>query len=207
MIGQAVGVLFLTTFLLIEDDAFKRKLIRQFDSMGSKRVTVHILADIATQIERFIWVQVATCALVAVVTGIGLWWLEVEQPAVWGVFAGVMNLVPFFGPLIVTFVVGTVAFLQFGSLPAAGGVALMTIVITSIEGHFITPQLLSRTASLNLVAIFVAIAFWSWLWGVAGMLLAVPILMAVKVVCDRIEEWQPVGDFLGPSETRPATEV
>jgi predicted PurR-regulated permease PerM len=197
LLGQALSVLFLTTFLLIENDSFKRTLIRQFESRGSKRLTVQILADVAEQIERFMWVQGLTCTGVAVATGLGLWWLGVDQPAVWGVFAGVMNLVPFIGPLIVTGVVGTVAFLQFGTLGAAGGAALLTLVITSLEGHLITPHLLSRAASLNIVAILIAIAFWSFVWGVAGMLLAVPILMATKVVCDRIEGWNAVGEFLG----------
>ena len=197
--GQAVSVLFLTIFLLVEDDAFKRKLVRRMESAGSKRVTVQILRDIATQIERFLWVQALTSAGVAVVTGLGLWWMGVDNPAVWGVFAGTMNLVPFFGPLIVTVVVGAVAFLQFGSLGEAGLVALMTVVITTLEGNFITPHLLSRTASLNLVAIFVAIAFWSWVWGVAGMLLAVPTLMAIKVVCDHVEGGETVAEFLGSS--------
>ena len=197
--GQAVSVLFLTIFLLIEDDAFKRKLVRRMESIGSKRVTVQILRDIAQQIERFLWVQVLTSAGVAVVTGLGLWWMGVENPAVWGVFAGVMNLVPFFGPVIVTVVVGAVAFLQFGSVRDASLVAAMTIVITTLEGNFITPQLLSRTASLNLVAMFVAIAFWSWVWGVAGMLLAIPILMAVKVTCDRVDGGQTLAEFLGTS--------
>ena len=110
-----------------------------------------------------------------------------------------MNLVPFFGPLIVTVVVGAVAFLQFGSVSDASLVAGMTIVITTLEGNFITPQLLSRTSSLNLVAMFVAIAFWSWVWGVAGMLLAIPILMAVKVICDRVEGGETLAEFLGTS--------
>lgn len=197
LLGQTLSVLFLTTFLLIEDDSFKRTLVRQFETRGSKRLTVQILGDVADQVERFIWVQAITCAGVAVATGLGLWWLGVDQPAVWGVFAGVMNLVPFVGPLIVTGVVGTVAFLQFGTLEAAGGAALLTLVITSLEGHLITPQLLSRAASLNMIVILVAIAFWSWVWGVAGMLLAVPILMATKVVCDRVEGWNSVGEFLG----------
>jgi predicted PurR-regulated permease PerM len=197
--GQAVGVLFLTIFLLVEDDAFKRKLVRRMESIGSKRVTVQILRDIAEQIERFLWVQVLTSAAVAVVTGLALWWMGVENPAVWGVFAGFMNLVPFFGPLIVTVVVGAVAFLQFGSVRDASLVAGVTIVITTIEGNFITPQLLSRTSSLNLVAMFVAIAFWSWVWGVAGMLLAIPILMAVKVICDRVEGGETLAEFLGTS--------
>jgi predicted PurR-regulated permease PerM len=195
--GQAVSVLFLTIFLLVEDDAFKRRLVRRMESIGSKRVTVHVLKDIAQQVEQFLWVQAVTSAGVAVVTGLGLWWMGVENPAVWGVFAGLMNLVPFFGPLIVTVVVGAVAFLQFGTFREASLVAGMTIVITTLEGNFITPQLLSRTSSLNLVAIFIAIAFWSWVWGVAGMLLAVPILMAVKVVCDRVDGGETLADFLG----------
>ncbi|MGD9902050.1 MAG: AI-2E family transporter [Vicinamibacterales bacterium] len=197
LVGQGIGVLFLTIFLLVEDDAFKRRLVRRMESRGSKRLTVQILRDVARQIERFLWVQVATSAGVAIATGVGLWWMGIEHAAVWGVFAGVMNLVPFFGPLVVTVVVGAVAFLQFGTVGQASLVALMTLVITTIEGNFVTPHLLSKAAALNLVAIFVAIAFWSWLWGVAGMLLAVPILMAVKVVCDHVEGGEALGEFLG----------
>jgi len=202
LVGQGMSVLFLTIFLLVEDDTFKRKLVRRMETMGSKRVTVKILNDVSRQIERFIWVQAATSAGVAVVTGLGLWWLGVEQPAVWGVFAGLMNLVPYFGPVIVTVVVGAVAFLQFGTIGQAGLVAGMTIVITTLEGNFITPQLLSRAASLNLVATFVSIAFWSWIWGVAGMLLAMPMLMAFKVMCDHIDGWDAAGEFIG-SEAPP----
>jgi predicted PurR-regulated permease PerM len=196
-IGQGITVLFLTIFLLIEDDRFKRKLVRRMETLGSKRVTVEILNDIAAQIERFIWVQALTSGVVAVVTGVALWWLGVEQPAVWGLFAGILNVVPYFGPLIVTMVLGAVAFLQFGELGMAALVASTTLVITTLEGNLLTPHLLSRAASLNHVAIFVFIAFWSWLWGTIGMLLAVPILMAFKVTCDRIEGLQGIGEFLG----------
>lgn len=204
LLGQGLSVLFLTIFLLVEDDNFKRKLVRRMETRGSKRVTVKVLNDVSQQIERFIWVQAVTSSGVAVVTGLGLWWLGVEQPAVWGVFAGLMNLVPYFGPLIVTVVVGAVAFLQFGTLAQAGLVAGMTIIITTLEGNFITPQLLSRAASLNLVATFISIAFWSWLWGVAGMLLAMPMLMAFKVMCDHIEGWGAVGEFIGSEPPTPA---
>ena len=194
--AQAMSVLFLTVFLLIEDDSFKRKLIRRMETLGEKRVTVEILKAIAAQIQQFIWVQALTSAGVAVVTGLALWWLGVEQPAVWGLFAGVMNVVPYFGPLIVTVTLSAVAFLQFSELPRAFSVGAISLLITTIEGHFVTPHLLSRAASLNLVIIFVAITFWSWLWGVAGMLLAVPILMAVKVICDHVDGLQQVAEFL-----------
>lgn len=195
--AQALMVLFLAVFLLSDGDAFKRKLVSRMETLGSKRITVQILHDIAHRISQFIWIQVITSAGVAAVTGVVLWWLAVEQPAVWGVFAGVLNIVPYFGPLIVTVVLSAVGFLQFGTLAAAGTVAGAALVITTVEGLIVTPHLLSRAGSLNHVAIFVAIAFWSWLWGAAGMLLAVPLLMVAKAVCDHVDGLQSVGVFLG----------
>jgi predicted PurR-regulated permease PerM len=119
---------------------------------------------------------------------------------VWGVLAGVLNVVPYFGPLIVTAGLAIVGFLQFGTLQMAALVASVALVITTFEGMFLTPHLLSRAASLNHVAIFVAIAFWSWAWGVPGMLLAVPMLMVFKAVCDHVEGLQAIGDFIGQHE-------
>jgi predicted PurR-regulated permease PerM len=197
MVGQLVTILFLTIFLLNEDDSFKRKLVRQMETRGSKRVTVSILNDIARRIQSFLWVQLLTSSLVAVVTWLVLWWLGVEQPAAWGLFAGLMNLVPYFGALVVAVVLAAVGFLQFGTLEGAGMVAGASLVITTIEGMFITPHFMSRAASLNHVAIFLAIAFWSWAWGVPGMLLAVPLLMAIKAVCDHVDGLKGVGEFLG----------
>ncbi len=197
LLGQGVTVLFLTVFLLDENDSFKRKLVSRMETLGRKRLTVQILDDIARQIERFIWVQVLTSAGVAVVTGLALWWLGVEQAAVWGLFAGLLNLVPYFGPLIVTVVLMGVGFLQFGTLTDAVKVGGLALAITVLEGNFITPHLLSRAAALNPVTIFVAIAFWSGVWGVPGTLLAVPLLMAVKAVCDHVDGLEAIGEFLG----------
>jgi predicted PurR-regulated permease PerM len=197
IIGQAVTVLFLTIFLLYEDDSFKRKLVAQMESNNKKRITVRILNDIATQIGRFIWVQALTSVAVAVATWLALWWLGIAEPVVWGVLAGVLNIVPFFGPLIVTAGLAVVGFLQFGTLEMAALVAAVALFITTFEGMFLTPHLLSRAGSLNHVAIFLAIAFWSWAWGVPGMLLAVPMLMVFKAVCDRVEGLQGIGKFVG----------
>src|SRR5262245_25158478 len=197
ILGQGITVLFLTIFLLYEDDSFKRKLVAQMESQNSKRITVRILNDIASQIERFIWVQALTSLAVAVATWLALWWLGIAEPMVWGILAGVLNIVPYFGPLIVTAGLAIVGFLQFGTLEMAALVAGVALAITTIEGMFLTPHLLSKAASLNHVAIFVAIAFWSWAWGVPGMLLAVPMLMVLKAVCDHVEGLKGVGEFVG----------
>jgi predicted PurR-regulated permease PerM len=197
ILGQGVTVLFLTIFLLYEDDSFKRKLVAQMESQNSKRITVRILNDIANQIGRFIWVQALTSLAVAVATWLALLWLGIAEPLVWGIVAGVLNIVPYFGPLIVTAGLAIVGFLQFGTLEMAALVAGVALAITTLEGMFLTPHLLSRAASLNHVAIFVAIAFWSWAWGVPGMLLAVPMLMVLKAVCDHIEGLKGIGRFVG----------
>ena len=201
MTGQAITILFLTIFLLNDSDSFKRKLIKRMSSRGEQRLTVEILQEIAKQIRRFLWVQALTCVVVGTVTTLILWGFGVRQPAVWGAFAGLMNVVPYFGPLVVTSVMVIVAFVQFGSLQISLLVAGATLAVTALEGYVLTPTLMSRAASLNHVAIFVSIAFWSWAWGIAGMLLAVPILMVVKAVCDHVPGLDGLSVFISDNNT------
>lgn len=196
--GQAVMIMFLAYFLLLYDDLFKRKLVEIIGpTLARKKITVEILNQIAGQIERFLMVQVFTSAVVGIATGLTLWWLGVEQPGLWGLVAGVFNSVPYFGPLIVTILLVAVAFVQFGDLSMPLIVGGSTLLITTVEGWVLTPMLTGRAAKVNTVAIFVGLIFWSWLWGVAGLLLAVPLTISIKAVCDRIDDLQPVGKLLG----------
>jgi predicted PurR-regulated permease PerM len=198
LLGQAALVLFLAYFLLVYDDLFKRKLVENIGpTFGRKRVTVQILNDIAWQIERFLIVQIFTSVVVGIATGLALWAIGLQHPWVWATAAGIFNVVPYFGPLIVAAGLGIVGLLQYGSLSAALGVAGLAMVITTIEGYWLTPSLMRRVAEMNRIAIFVGILFWSWLWGVPGMLLAIPMMMVVKVVCDRVEGLRAVGNMLG----------
>jgi predicted PurR-regulated permease PerM len=195
--GQAVMVLLLTFFLLLSDDLFKRKLVEGVPTFTRKRLTVQVLDQIADQIERFLLVQLFTSVVVGVVTWAALWAVGLQQAAVWGLTAGVLNSVPYFGPVIVTCALTVVAFLQFGTIPMAVAVAAIALTITSLEGWLLTPMLLSRAANMNQVAVFVGLIFWSWIWGIWGLLLAVPMMMVVKSVCDHVEDLQPIGQFLG----------
>jgi predicted PurR-regulated permease PerM len=195
--GQGVMVLLLTFFLLLSDDLFKRKLVEGVPTFTRKRLTVQVLDQIADQIERFLLVQLFTSVVVGVVTWAALWAVGLQQAAVWGLTAGVLNSVPYFGPVIVTCALTVVAFLQFGTIPMALAVAAIALIITSLEGWLLTPMLLSRAANMNQVAVFVGLIFWSWIWGIWGLLLAVPMMMVVKSVCDHIEDLQPIGQFLG----------
>lgn len=196
--GQFVLVLFLVYFFLVTGDLYKRKLVKIGGStLSEKKITVQILDDINLQIESFMRVQVFTSLVVAVATGISLWWLGVDHPIIWGILSGIFNSIPYLGPIIVTAGLGVVSFMQFDDLLRTGYVCGVAFAITSLEGFLLTPMMMSRAAQMNPVAIFVGLLFWSWIWGIWGTVLAVPMMMMIKAICDHVEDLQPVGELLG----------
>jgi predicted PurR-regulated permease PerM len=196
--GQAVLVLFFVFFLLASGDLFKRKLVKLAGpSLTQKKITVHILNEIDSQIEKFLLVRVITSVVVGVATWLAFLWVGLSQPGVWGLAAGLFNSIPYFGPVIVAGGTFVVAFLQFGTVPMAIYISGISLAITSLEGWLLTPWLTSRTARTNEVSVFVGLIFWSFVWGLWGTLLAVPMLVVVKAFCDRIDDLKPVGELLG----------
>ena len=197
-LGQLAMVLFLVYFLLVTDDLFKRKIVKiAGPTLTKKKISVQIMDEINQQISNFLRVQVITSALVAVATSVALWAFGMDNYLIWGLMAGIFNSIPYLGPIIVSGGLAVVAFLQFDDLLMTSYIAGTALAITSLEGWLLTPVLMSRAAQMNPVAIFVGLLFWSWVWGVWGTILAVPILMAVKAVCDRVEDLQPFGELLG----------
>jgi predicted PurR-regulated permease PerM len=195
---QFVLVLFLVYFFLVTGDLYKRKVVKiAGPTLSEKKITVQILDEINQQIENFMRVQVFTSFVVAVATWLALWWFGVDHPIIWGILAGVFNSIPYLGPLLVTGGLGVVTFMQFDDLWKTAYVCAVAFVITSLEGFLLTPMLMSRAAQMNPVAIFVGLLFWSWIWGIWGTVLAVPMLMMLKAVCDHIEDLQPIGELLG----------
>jgi predicted PurR-regulated permease PerM len=166
-------------------------------TLTKKKVTVQILDLMNARIERFLIVQVFTSLLVAIATGFALWGIGLDQPGVWGLMAGIFNSIPYFGPVIVTAGLAIVGFVQFGTIEMALYVCAITLVITSLEGWLLTPALMGKAGEMSPAAIFVGLLFWSWMWGVAGMILAVPLMMATKVICDHVEDMQWIGEMLG----------
>jgi len=197
-LGQFAMILFLVFFLLVTGDLYKRKMVKiAGPTLTKKKVTVQILDEINNQIENFIRVQVITSVVVAVATGFALWMFGVENFAMWGLLAGLFNSIPYLGPLLVTGGLALVAFMQFNDIARSLYVSGVAFAITSLEGFLLTPMMMGRAAQMNPVAIFVGLLFWSWLWGVWGTILAVPMLMMFKSVCDHVEDLQPIGELLG----------
>jgi predicted PurR-regulated permease PerM len=196
--AQALLVSFFVFFLLASGDLFKRKLVKLAGpSLAQKKITVQILNEINTQIARFLLVRVATSIVVGIATWLAFRWVGLNQAGVWGIAAGVFNSIPYFGPVIVGGGTFVVAVLQFGTLGMGFYVSGISLAITSLEGWLLTPWLTSRTARTNEVAIFIGLIFWSFVWGLWGTLLAVPMLVVAKAFCDRVEDLKPIGELLG----------
>lgn len=198
LIGQATVVIFLTYFLILSGDTFRRKLVKLAGpSLSSKKITLQALHEITDQIQRYLQVQVLTSTVVGVLTWLALLAIGLDNAAVWGIAAGVLNLVPYVGSLVVAVGSGMVGFLQFGSFNMAMLVGGASLFIHALTGNLLTPWLTSRTSRMSPVAVFVGMLAWGWLWGVWGLLLGIPILMIVKAVCDRVDDLKPIGEFLG----------
>ncbi|MFO7542083.1 MAG: AI-2E family transporter [Thiobacillus sp.] len=196
--GQAVMVLFLSYFLLVSGDIFRRKLVRiSGPTLSKKKITLQVLDEITDQIQRFLMVQIFTSILVGVATWLAFLWIGLEHAAIWGILSGALNMIPYLGPVLVTGGTGLVGFLQFGTVSMALTVAGISLVITSLEGYLLTPWLTGRAGRMNAVMVFVGVLFWGWLWGVWGLLLGIPIIMMIKAICDRVEDLKPVGELLG----------
>ena len=196
--GQTVVVLFITFFLLGSGDTFRRKMVKiAGPTFGQKRLTLQALDEIDAQIQRYLLVQVFTSGLVGLATWLAFLWIGVDNAAVWGVGTFVLNFIPYFGSIIVTGGSALLGFVQFGNFHMAALIGGAAFAINSIEGYILTPWLTSKASRMNPVAVFIGVLAWGWLWGVWGLFLAVPILMAIKAVCDRVEEFKAVGELLG----------
>ena len=197
-IGQAVSVLFIAYFLLVSGDTFRRKMVKLTGpSFAKKKVTVQAMNEITAQIQRHLLVQVLMSLIVGVSTWLAFWAIGVEHPEVWGVAAFALNFVPYIGSVAITGASVLVGFIQFGSLDMALWIGGVSMGLHAITGYLVAPWLTSRTSRLNPVSVFIGVLAFGWLWGAWGLLLGVPILMMVKAVCDRVEDFQPVGELLG----------
>jgi predicted PurR-regulated permease PerM len=197
-VGQLGMVLFLAYFVLVSGDSFRRKMVRiAGPTLSNKKITLQALDDITGQIQRYLVVQIFTSLLVGVATWLAFLWIGMEHAATWGLIAGVLKVIPYLGPVIVSVATFVVGFLQFEALSMALLVSGVALLITSLEGYLLTPWLIGRASRMSPVVIFAAVLFWGWLWGLWGLLLGVPIIMIMKVVCDRVEHLRPIGELLG----------
>jgi len=186
----------LTLFMMIDSDIIQRKLKSVFGSKQSE-ATEEIIGEISKQLKGFIRVKFSVMIGLAIVVTIGLLIFRVKYAYIWGPLVGIMNLVPYIGSFVSAIPPIIVAGIQHNSVLYMVWVALFFLVIQFTEGNIITPRLTSGSVDLNTTAVLVSMMYWAWLWGFIGIVLAVPITVAVKIVCDHVEPLKPIGMMLG----------
>jgi predicted PurR-regulated permease PerM len=195
-ITSLVLLLILLFFLLAYDGVFIAKLIKLLPTLSDKKRAVSIAQEIESQVSRYLFtVTIINCCLgLAVGTTVGL--LGLRNPVMWGALVAILNFVPYLGALtgIICMTIG--AILSFDSLGYALIFPAVYLGFGTLEGNFITPWVMGRSLTLNPVIILLSLVFWGWMWGIAGVILAVPILAAFKIFCAHIKPMEPLAEFL-----------
>lgn len=141
-------------------------------------------------------------------TGLALWWLGMPNPTLWAVLVAVLNFVPYIGPLILVAMLGVAGGATFDTPLQMLSPALAFVLIHALETNLVSPWLVGRRLSLSPISVFLSVMFWGWMWGIAGALIAVPLLIALRTACRRVPRWRTLARFLdGDARPVPALRV
>lgn len=195
-IASGVVMLILLYFLLAYEGIFLARIIRVIPRLTDKKRAVSIVREIELQISRYLLTITLINIGLGIAVGTAVHFLGLRNPIMWGVLVATLNFVPYLGAITGIICMTLAAVLSFDSLGYAMLIPASYLTLTILEGNFVTPMVLGRSLTLNPVVIVIALTFWGWMWGISGMILAVPILAIFKIFCDHIEPMAPIGEFL-----------
>ncbi len=196
-LANLVLMFILLYFLLASGDTFLRKLVQAVPKFEDKRRTVEIAHEVEQRIARYLGAITLINLGLGITIGFASWWVGFNNPFLWGFLAFALNYIPYLGAIIGSLIALIAGLLTFPEPSQALALPAVYVACNVVEGNLITPLLVSRILTLNPVVVFVSIMFWGWLWNIPGALLAVPILAAIKIVCDHVDGLNPIGSFIG----------
>jgi predicted PurR-regulated permease PerM len=196
VITSAVLVLILLYFLLSYDGVFLGKLIRLLPTLSDKKRAVTIASEIEGQVSRYLFTVTMINLGLGLVIGLAVGFMGLRNPVMWGAMVAVLNFVPYLGALTGIVCITLGAILSFDSVGYALIFPGIYLGFATLEGNFITPWVMGKSLTLNPVIILLSLIFWGWMWGIVGIILAVPILAAFKIFCAHIEPMHPIAEFL-----------
>ena len=199
--GTTAAITFvLSLFLLASGTMFYEKTIQSFARMSEKKRALRLVYDVEREISRYLLTVALINTGLGVAVALGLWALGMPTPFVWGAAAAALNFLPYVGALVTVVLVAAISLISFDTLSYAFLAPAFVLACNLVEGQLVTPLIVGRRLEINAVAVFIAVAFWSWLWGFIGALIAVPLLVVIKVFCDHFESWRHIGIFLAAQE-------
>jgi len=183
-------------FMLAAGDLFLHKLVRVLPTLRDKKKAVEIAHELQHNLSTFLFTITAINTVLGVLVGFATHLVGLPNPVLWGVLAGMLNFIPYFGPITGVVVLLIAGFITFESPWRALAPSVIYLSLHAVESNVVTPMILGRRLTLNPLVIFISLMFWTWLWGVPGALLSVPLVMMLKILCDHFEALAPVGEFL-----------
>ncbi len=196
VLAPMLSMFFLLFFLLTAGDIFLRKLVTIVPTLKEKKRTVEIIRAMEDDISYYLLTFAAVNAGIGVAMGVVTALLGIPNPLLWGTLVALLNFVPYIGAAVSTATLTFVGVITFDSLGMALAAPAIMLILAGLSAEVITPLVLGRGLRLNPVAIFIAIMLWGWLWGIVGVLLAVPLLASFKIICERVEPLAPIAEFL-----------
>jgi predicted PurR-regulated permease PerM len=193
---QIVFTLILMFFLLSSGDMFYEKLVHVMPTFSDKRRAVRIAYDIERKLSRYLFTITVINAGLGVSIGLAMWWFGMPNPVLFGILAFLLNYIPYLGAIVGVAVATVVGFVSLDLAQQALIVGGMYFALTSIEGQFVTPYFVGRSLRLNTVVVFLCVTLFAWLWSVVGMLVATPLLVAVRTFCEHVPALAGFGHFL-----------
>ena len=191
----AVAML-MALFMLGSGNLFYGKLVAVMPGLSEKKRALKIVYDVEDNVSRYLFTITLINITLGVVIGSALFFYGMPSAALWGVIAAVMNFLPFIGALIGAALLAAVSIGYFDGLWPSLIPPAIYFVCSSLEGNVVTPLVVGRRLEMNVVAVFLTVAIWGWLWGVAGALMAVPLLVTFKVMCDHVDGLALWSEFL-----------
>lgn len=185
-LGQLVVFFATLFFFLLERSELRKELVLVFSDQEDRLRALRILNDLEYKLTRYIGIVSVINIVLGIVTGLGAWALGLPNPVLLGVLAFVLNYLPYIGPavmMLILLVLGILTYPTFGSafIPPA-----LFVALTTLEGHFITPNIVGQRFTLSPLAVFLCLSFWTWLWGPIGAFLSVPFLIIGLVVLTQL---------------------
>ncbi len=203
VIAGGILTLVLLLFLLASGDMFYEKLVRVLPTLTDKKQGLRIARDVEREVSRYLLTITTINIALGIIIAAAFYAIGMPNPILWGVMATALNFIPYVGAIIGIAVAAIVSIVSFATIGQALAAPVIYSAITLVEGQFATPALVGRRLQINGVSVFLAVAFWGWLWGFAGIFIAVPVLIVIKVFALHVDGLGGLHEFLSPRNSEP----
>jgi len=199
---SAAATIMLLYFLLASERWLIARTVQAIPHQRARALLLSGVRQAQRDISYYFATQLVINCGVGVAVGAACWWLDLPNPVLWGVTTGVLNFIPYLGPMAAALMMLLAGVLTFETLPAAVAPMLAMVGIHAVEANIVSPLTLSRRLELNPLAVFVAVLLWGWLWGIPGALIAVPALLGLRIACHRIRAMRKWAAYLDRGSDR-----